>query len=173
MPIASHPSTGNQHPPSGDHIESRPLLCQGYLLELLQGTMSCSMTPAPGTQQTLLAASVSTTPTALLHFQLLLIRNKKASTQLPPHICFSLPWFPSLFFFLDHSRSVPVPALLHLPPRTLPLAALHSLISFISCTLTSAPPSLTKCLRQPEVKLSLLPGNPGPHKSLGNPKGLY
>ena len=58
--------------------------------------MSCRATPAHGPQQTLLAASVSAAPTTPLHFQLLLIGNKKASTQLPPHICFSL----SPVFFL-------------------------------------------------------------------------
>lgn len=145
-------------------------MCQGYLLESLQGTMSCRVTPAQSPRQTLLVASVSSAPTISLHFQLLLIRDKKASTQLPPQVSSSQV---SLFVLLPGLfPSLSVPALVHLPPHTLLLGLLHGLFSFTSCTLIT-PPSLTNHSGQSELKLSLLPGNPGPHKSLGNPRGLY
>lgn len=115
-------------------------------------------------RQPLLAASYHT-----LNFYLLLTRKKKANIELPSHIIFLSPVsFPVLLpgLFPLSASFFPYP----------PLAPLHSLFSFTSCTLASAPQSLAKCSRQPEVEVFMatsLPGNPGPHKPLGNSRGLY
>lgn len=98
----------------------------------------------------------------------LLVRRKKAGIELPPHICFpfsNLLPCPAAWIIL--TQCLLCYAFL---PHPL-LAPLHSLFSFTSCTLTSAPPPLTNSSRQPEVEVFMatsLPGNPAPHNSLGN-----
>lgn len=79
-----------------------------------------------------------------------------------PHL-FSLPQSPSLSSCcLDYSHSVPLSSHTH----HLPLCTV-----FASCTLTSAPQSLTNCSRQPEVEVFM--ANLRKPKSLRNARGLH
>lgn len=88
--IASNSSNGEQYPTSRDHVEARPLLCQGYLSEPLQGTMS-QVTHVHVPQAASLGCLHQCLSYHTLHFHLLLIRKKNANIELPPHIYFPFP----------------------------------------------------------------------------------
>lgn len=117
MPIASHPSTRKQYPTSRDHMKPRPLLCQGYLFQSLQGIMS-QVTPVHGPQAASLGCLHQCLSCHTLHFHLL-IRKKKATIELPPHICFP---YPSLLPSPPVAWIIPTQCLFPPTPTTYPSA---------------------------------------------------